>query len=529
MMAKSLEDERLLIIGWDGADWEIIDDLIGRGCLPNLAAMIEDGARGDLSSTIPSHSWAAWSTFLTGMNPGEHGVYDFVEMHPTDLGRRVPVSSSSIKATTFFESLSQAGHEVRVANVPVTFPPTPVRGRMISGVAIPPGTRFVYPDDWAHELKRRAAFPINGMEWTRYKKQPEALVEEAQRFIEERTASFEILLEGRWKVATCVYVAPDRLQHPFGAYLLPSHPDHDALKETMLAESIRGVFRVLDRQIERLRAMAGPNTTTVLMSDHGFRPVSRGWNLGAVLGTLGFAPPRRAAGAINTVRRSSLVSAIAKRRLGRAVKQRVRAPSRIDWKKTVAYQSILGFGVSVNLRGREPNGIVHPRDYERTCEEVRDALLEFKDPETQSAPVGTVLPKEEVYQGRHVDLAPDLVVGSEKLWAFSQIDKTTSWIDWPTGAHRRRGILVASGGRTVSGHLGERDIADIAATALAFCDVSHSSLDGRSIEQIAGREPKVGNRQEILASPSNNARPPKLSDEEEESIARHLRSLGYIE
>src|SRR5512132_233132 len=107
--------DRLLIIGWDGADWEILDDLIERGRLPILADMQVHGAHGALRSTIPSHSWAAWSTFLTGMNCGKHGIYDFVERRPGDLAKEVPVTSDSIRAATFPERLSQAGHEVRVA------------------------------------------------------------------------------------------------------------------------------------------------------------------------------------------------------------------------------------------------------------------------------------------------------------------------------------------------------------------------------------------------------------------------------
>src|SRR6059058_1469019 len=129
--------DRLLIIGWDGADWDILDDLLARGLLPNVARLLEEGGRGTLRSTIPSHSWAAWSSFLTGMQPTGHGVFDFVERDETDPQRRIPVSSTSIQAVTFLERLSGAGHEVRCADVPVTFPPISVRGRMISGVAIP--------------------------------------------------------------------------------------------------------------------------------------------------------------------------------------------------------------------------------------------------------------------------------------------------------------------------------------------------------------------------------------------------------
>ena len=254
--------DRLLIVGWDGADWDILDPLMQGGYMPTLLGMTRDGLRGDLASTIPSHSWAAWSSFLTGVNPGRHGVYDFVEVHPNEPQRRIPISSDSIKAPTFFEHLSAAGQEVRIGNVPVTFPPFPVRGRLISGVAIPPGAEFAYPPEWGHDLERRAPFPVNGMEWTAFRERPAALVGEARDLEARRTDSFLMMLEGDWSVATCVYVAPDRLQHPFARYLIQGHPDYQRLVDTPLAESLRVAYRALDLHLEQLRAAAGPNATT---------------------------------------------------------------------------------------------------------------------------------------------------------------------------------------------------------------------------------------------------------------------------
>jgi predicted AlkP superfamily phosphohydrolase/phosphomutase len=207
-------DDRMLVIGWDGADWEIINDLLARGLLPFIGEMLADGLHADLESVIPSHSWAAWPTFLTGNDPGGHGVYDFIERDPLHPAKRVPVTSRSIGATTFPEYLSNAGHEVRVGNVPALYPPLPVKGRMISGVAVPPAGEFIYPPEWGKELDARTPFPVNGLEWTRAQEKPQSLIDEARRLLEERTAAFKALLEGQWSVATCVFVEPDRLQHP---------------------------------------------------------------------------------------------------------------------------------------------------------------------------------------------------------------------------------------------------------------------------------------------------------------------------
>jgi predicted AlkP superfamily phosphohydrolase/phosphomutase len=523
--ASGRNSERLLIIGWDGADWQILDDLIRRGCLPNLSAMLAEGARGNLESTIPSHSWAAWSTFMTGLNPGGHGVYDFVERHPTDPGKRIPVSSRSIKAATFFERLSEAGRELRVANVPVTFPPIPLNGRMISGVAVPPGARFVYPDEWAKHLERSAPWPINGMEWLRSKDDPIGLVNEARWFIERRTVSFEALLDGDWDVAVCVYVSTDRLQHAFGAQLLPSHPDYPQQSESALAAAVRAAYTSLDQQIPRLRAAAGPHATTMLMSDHGFRPINRVADLNLILADLDFASRSKTAGATTALRKSSQWRSMTKSRVGRMLKRRMRVPSTLDWSKSVAYRSAGDGGISINLAGREPGGTVARADYERVREDVREGLLGWTD-EAGIAPIKTVWRREELYSGPHFDLAPDLVLEPNDMWTFSSMKTITADTEWPTGEHRRSGVVVSCGGRTVPGDLGDSDIADIAATALAFCGVPSANLDGRVIDEIAGSSTA---RQPAQVDAVERGGGDELTEDQQEHIAQHLRDLGYIE
>ncbi len=517
------DPERLLIVGWDGADWDILEPLMRDGYLPTLSAMVQEGLRGDLASTIPFHSWSAWSSFLTGMNPGRHGVYDFVEVDPSEPERRIPISSDSIKAPTFLERLSAAGHEVRVGNVPVTFPPFSIRGRLISGVAIPPGADFVYPPEWAHELERRARFPINGMEWTAFRDHPESLVAEARDLENRRTESFLAMLEGDWSVGVCVYVGPDRLQHPFARYLIGSHPDYPRLAGSPLAESIRDVYRSLDRHLDRLRSAAGPNATTILMSDHGFRSVTRRVNPNALLVELGFQSMMRGAKVKTSLLKSSAGRALARTKLGRSVKRKVRAPSVIDWSRTIAYQSGSGFGVSVNLAGREPKGVVPTAQYERTRDEVRAAILSFKDPETGGSPVRAVWCKEELYEGPLTQLAPDLIIAWNDLWDYHDVGSLSTAVDWPSGDHRREGILAAAGGRTVPGNIGVRDIADVAATALASCGVSSTGLDGRPIPEITGGT----SDEQTVVVPARESQ--TLREGDEDSIVQHLRGLGYIE
>src|SRR5207245_10823417 len=128
---------RVLLIGWDGADWRILDPLLEQGALPNLGALIGRGARGILKSTIPTHSWSAWPSFLTGVEPADHGVYDILE--PRAEGRQLPVSFRSIKERTFLSDLTAADVETICVNVPLTFPAPRISGKIVAGGDLPNG------------------------------------------------------------------------------------------------------------------------------------------------------------------------------------------------------------------------------------------------------------------------------------------------------------------------------------------------------------------------------------------------------
>src|SRR6266487_2657727 len=120
---------RVLLVGWDGADWRILDPLLEQGVLPNLASLIGRGAKGVLRSTIPTHSWAAWPSFLTGVDPADHGVYDILESVP-GTHKQYPVTYKSIKERTMIADLTAAGKQTLMINVPLTFPPPEINGKL---------------------------------------------------------------------------------------------------------------------------------------------------------------------------------------------------------------------------------------------------------------------------------------------------------------------------------------------------------------------------------------------------------------
>src|ERR687891_262542 len=205
---------RVLLIGWDGADWRILDPMLEAGLLPNLRSLIDRGARGVLRSTTPNHSWAAWPSFLTGVEPSNHGVYDIFEK---ELGVRksLPVTYRSIKEKTMLADLTAAGCTTVMTNLPLTFPPPRIDGKLVAGGVLPKWRPFTHPESLAGELEKAGApFPINGMSWTTYRNRPEPFLEEARELTEARTrANLHLLDTTDWRFAALIYVAPHRGPH----------------------------------------------------------------------------------------------------------------------------------------------------------------------------------------------------------------------------------------------------------------------------------------------------------------------------
>ena len=145
---------RVILIAWDGADWRILDPLLEQGALPNLQALIDRGQKDVLRSTVPTHSWSAWPSFLTGVDPVDHGVYDILETVP-GTHKQYPVTYKSIKARTFLDDLTAADKNMLLLDVPLTFPaPQPLTGNLLAGGVLPKNRTFTSPADLPETLAK---------------------------------------------------------------------------------------------------------------------------------------------------------------------------------------------------------------------------------------------------------------------------------------------------------------------------------------------------------------------------------------
>jgi len=364
---------RVLLIGWDGADWRILDPMLEAGVLPNLEALIARGGRAVLKSTLPTHSWSAWPSFLTGVDPADHGVYDILEARGGSR-RQYPVSFRSIKERTFLADLASAGVETIMTNVPLTFPAPRITGKLIAGGVLPKGRSFTHPEGLADELKAAGApWPINGISWVTFRNRPDALLEEAARFVRARRRSMEHLLDTTdWRVACLAFMATDRIQHCLSKYISPDHPEYGILSKTALGRKVRELYHLLDDALGALVSRASADDLVLFMSDHGMQSCTGAVNMDRLLEKLGYLE-FSASNAVFGPMQWGPVRTLARKAydvLG--LHGKVALPQAVNWSKTRAYTSVrsTGEGISVNLAGRELDGIVPPQEFERLRDEL---------------------------------------------------------------------------------------------------------------------------------------------------------------
>ncbi len=218
-------DNRILIIGLDGATLDLIAPWAEAGHLPNISSMMQKGVYGKLRSVQPVISAAAWTTFMTGCNPGKHGIYDFV-YRETNGYRLRPVTSRNIQQPTLWHLLSEQDRQVGIMNVPMTFPPEKVNGFLVSGLGTPNFKEFTYPEELGDELlaegyrvNRKMYYPGDDRD---------GFLQDTQELIDGITTSaIKLLTTREWDLFTVVYRETDDVPHGFWRDMDPEHPQHD--------------------------------------------------------------------------------------------------------------------------------------------------------------------------------------------------------------------------------------------------------------------------------------------------------------
>ena len=474
-------DPKVLVFGIDGATFDLAQPWVDVGLLPTLRQLMAEGVRAPLRSTVPALALPAWTTAATGCNPGKHNVFSFRAPTFAPGGSR-PVSSRDVRRPRVWEIAAQLGKRSIVLQAPLTDPPRGDVGTVLSGVFTPPGVdEFVAPTRRGRELASAVPGYRPDVDTRLLRRGRLASFRDEALAVQNLHVDAAAVLLARepWDLAWVNFHVLDIVQHFFWRYMDAEHPAWPG--PGPLQHVIRDFYVTLDAALARLLAIVPDTTTVLLASAHGVAPLHRYWSTSRWLvdeGLLTLRPERGLRRLGNLMRPSA-----------RRLQSGVAVADRIDWTATKAHcVGGAGNGVSVNLRGREPYGIVEPgAEHDALLSELRRRLLAWRDPQSGMAVVTAVHRREEIYHGPHRDNAPDLVIETDPT--VCPVDGLARQVsvaagiepDERTGHHAREGMLVLRGPDVRTGlELCSVPIDDLAPTVLYLLGVPiDSEMDGR--------------------------------------------------
>ncbi len=554
---------RVLVLGLDGATWTLLDPLFAQNKLPTLGKLIANGTRSILRSCIQPSSEQAWSAFATGKQNGKFGLYGFYQRSQNSYALEY-INASHRRAATLWRILSDRQKKCVVVNVPLTWPVEPINGALVSGLMTPGlNSQFTYPPELKNELLSKLGEYIIDVDIERGESDLGSLGELAarvKRMSELQTAAFEHLLEKNpdWDFGMLVHRAPDILCHKYWRYQDPTHPLYNPEEAAQWGSVINDCFEYLDVYNARLlEKFADDNTTVIVLSDHGFGPLTHAVYLNLYFAQQGILGYKEQQG-------STLSSALRAgvKRLNNpfiaAVKNKVfeavprlksdlhysMAYGNMDWSRTQAYAVGTMGNVYLNVRGREPQGSVEPADYKATRDRVIAAMRALRDPETQKPIFDFVYRREEIYKGSAVDEAPDVIGLIDGPYHIAAVDwrgtnghqknvveKVGSqllFVSDTSGQHRMDGILIGNGAGTASHATFSPtpQLIDLAPTILQlFGEPIPEDMDGRVLNEMLSVQRAA---EYAPALNFENKMDGEYSDEDQKAIEERLAGLGYL-
>lgn len=492
---------KLLVIGIDGASHQVMEKMLDKGLLPNFAKLRENAASGPLKSTFPPHTAPGWASMFTGVEPGEHGIFQFWQTKSTDYSAR-SMNSSDYTREPLWHTLERHGLKVGVYNVPMTHPPVPLEAGYMISWPLSTTIHYTEPKSLKNELLKQGLHYHSDIV-TMYRGQ-EDYCEQAAKFIQGRADTCLYLQNARPVDAMfVVFTEIDRVSHYYwgdGEY--PS-------------DAVEGAYITMDQALATLSALVDSNTLLVVASDHGFGQCKADFNVHEVLEQAGLLATRYVAdkttlssgGHDDTSLSSWFESSVTYRRS-------------INWEHTRFYMPTPGcFGLNINLKGRETFGCVEPGEVEEYVQRLEAALSQIT---FEGERCFDVLPAREVYQGVAVEGAPDFILVPSTFDIMPTPNLTGEIWSPPSqkGVHRADGILYVQGSTFLAGESLFARIEDVYPTILA-----HLSLPvAESLEGHWLKEPKQEVvREEFL----KNRHGRQLTQQETECMDKQLHEIGY--
>jgi len=540
---------KIAVIGLDAATMDLVEPWSASGDLPTLGALMRSGVSARLASTPNMHSASAWTSILTGLNPGRHGLFVFSD-RDFETSRQMFFKGSDRRGAAIGEHLARHGLTAGFLNVPMTYQAEDLPGGyMVSGLDAPAlDERAFSPGGLRQDLLTRFPeynFTPPGLGDLMSAGKTDEAVGAWLRLIETQTAAAEYLLTTRpVTFFMTVYTASD-----WGGHNLWSHdPAVHGGKRKGGEDGLLTIYRALDAAIARLLQHFDEGAQVYIISDHGMGPHSgAAYHLPNWLERNGYLARRGTSHA-----RASFISSgkrVAKELLPVSVKAAIKTGlgakrlkrlqsaekdlfySSIDWARSKAYTEPGRHVININLLGRNPSGTVPATEYDQIRDAIAEDLIQWKD-DRGVAVVKGVARREEQYQGPFVERASDMYVyWNPEAELGEPPEEVQARGFWWSGDHRPDGILICKGPGIRSGEaLESATVHDLLPTVMHLAGLpAPSDVDGRVLQDVCTQEHRERNPIALAGEAAGGfSTASALTKEEEELIEKKLRGLGYL-
>jgi predicted AlkP superfamily phosphohydrolase/phosphomutase len=531
---------KTLFIGLDGATFTLLDPFMQQGVMPFLSSIAERGVRAGLRSVTPPLTPPAWTTALTGRSPGNHGIFDFFQADaPGSTAIRL-ATSGDIKVDHVATLANRQGARATVVNFPVHFPPPAIDGVIIAGWMPWRQLRLgCHPADLYDRLKQLPGFDPRelAMDMALEARATEGCAEDElidwvalhTRREERWLAVVRYLMENEPTELTAVLLdGPDKVQHLCWRFLDPAlWPDDPTAEEIRIRQASIDYYRRLDGVLEQLVDLAGPETTVVIASDHGFGATTEVFHVNTWLEQAGYL-----AWSKDVAAELSEEDTLGMGHLSRHSRW-------IDWDRTLAYASTpTSNGIHVVRVDQNGGHGVSAADYPRFRAELAQKLLTYVDQAGGQPVVTAAVTRDEAFGGPAGALAPDLTLTLRDggLVSILPAESVVTPRAQPAGTHRPVGVFMAMGpGIRTGAAVDELSLLDVTPLLLHSLGLAvPSELEGRvpdiyQPDYLAQRPVEISSQEHVKEERVESSQQLLYDDEAEAILLARLRELGYVE
>lgn len=375
---------KLLVIGLDSAPPELVFNKY-RNHLPNLSNLMNNGSWEMLKSSIPPITIPAWTSMMTGKDPGQLGFYGFKNRTDYSYQELGFANSKAIKHKTIWDILSKNGKKSILIGVPQTYPPKPLNGYMVTCFLTPSiDNQYTFPSDFRYEVEKIVGKYIIDVDNFRTDDK-KSLLQNIYKMTEVRMKLIKYLIKTKeWDFFFFVEMGIDRIQHGFWKYTDSTHPKYIPGNE--FEDSLFNYYRYIDKEIGEILSLIDSNTAVMVVSDHGAKKMVGGICINEWLIKEGYLKLKSYPDKITSLEKV-----------------------KIDWDRTTAWGAGGYYGrIFFNVIGREPNGKISRSDYQNVLNELSEKIAAIKD-EKNAAIDNKIFSPKDIYQEVN-GIPPDLIV-----------------------------------------------------------------------------------------------------------------------